>query len=346
MFYFLGLFGYLYAQNFLGTTPDNILVAFPVTDHYILVGRIGYCFTLVFAIPLALLPCREALSGLPAQIMTWKRDDELIRKYRQVTEMRDKTGAHLIINGVDFDESEPVLVSGDPKQRHGAKVYGSCYVSGDDSRGTLTAATALSVETAASSGASTTNEDTEETTSGSSSEELPPSGGMLPVVLDMTASKEFINDEYVDEQGELHHRYNEHGENHHHAAVTAAAGSVVVGLDNKEKEWKQVLSHYACTALIVAFTYTVAVLVPSVSVIWSICGSSMAVWIAFIVPTACYLKIREHKGLTHQACGAWILLLFSLVAMVICTNEAVKNAVLILSSNPHTTDASEMPQSL
>jgi amino acid permease len=333
MFYLVGLFGYVYAQNVNGVTPDNILVAFPVTDHYILVGRIGYCLTLVFAIPLALLPCREALSGLPAQIMAWKRDNELIRKYRQVSEIRAKTGPHLIINGVDFDENEPVLISEDLKQRHGAMLYGSCDVSGDGVVTPTAAATtvATSVETVASSDASTTHDDTEETTMGSSSPEdfvvaTRPSGGGIPVVLDMTAAKEFINDEYVDEHGELHHRYHEHGENHHHAAASGGGDGVDAGLDNTGEDWNQVLTHYACTASIVAFTYTAAVLVPGVSVIWSICGSSMAVWIAFIVPTACFLKIREHKGLTIQACGAWILLLFSLVAMVICTQEAVKNA--------------------
>jgi hypothetical protein len=274
-----------------------------------MVGRIGYCLTLVFAIPLALLPCREALSGLPGQIMAWKRDDELIRKYRRVADVaREKTGAHLIINGVDFDED-------DPRQQHGAMLYGSCDISDHPTATTVSP----SVETVGSSGAST-NDGTEETIGSSEDFVATPSGGIIPVV-DMTAAKQFINDEYIDEHGELHHRHHEHGENHPHSA-----GGVVGSLDNIEEGWKQVLTHYASTASILAFTYTAAVLVPGVSAVWSICGSSMAVWIAFIVPTACFLKIREHKGLTNQACGAWILLLFSLVAMVICTKEAVKNA--------------------
>jgi hypothetical protein len=85
--------------------------------------------------------------------------------------------------------------------------------------------------------------------------------------------------------------------------------------------------HWISTGLLLTVTYVTAISVPGVAAVWSIFGSSMALFIAFVVPTACYLQILKHKGLTVQSLFAWVLLIASLAAMVLCTRQAVSNAI-------------------
>ena len=61
-----------------------------------------------------------------------------------------------------------------------------------------------------------------------------------------------------------------------------------------------------------------------VAVVWAILGSSLGMMIGFIVPSACYLKIRQHKGLMRRpSFGALILSLFSTAVAVACTVHAL-----------------------
>ena len=66
--YVFGLVGYLYAYD---DTRGNILLNFDPTDRVILLGRIGYGVTLLAAIPMVVLPCRDALLSLAPQF-SWK----------------------------------------------------------------------------------------------------------------------------------------------------------------------------------------------------------------------------------------------------------------------------------
>ena len=77
---------------------------------------------------------------------------------------------------------------------------------------------------------------------------------------------------------------------------------------------------------VAGFGYTAAVSVPGVGFVWSLLGSSMAILIAFIVPTTCYLKIREHKRMNPRSVSAWILLLISIVVAPVCTQQAIMNS--------------------
>lgn len=58
LYYIFGLAGYFYAKS---SVRGNILLNFPFDDHLILIGRIGCGITIAFALPIVLLPCREAL---------------------------------------------------------------------------------------------------------------------------------------------------------------------------------------------------------------------------------------------------------------------------------------------
>lgn len=83
--------------------------------------------------------------------------------------------------------------------------------------------------------------------------------------------------------------------------------------------------HVLSTTAILVSTYVMAVAVPGVGVVWSIAGSSMAMIIGFIIPAACYLKIRLKKSINPRSIGAFILLVFSIVASFVCTSQTISN---------------------
>ena len=301
LFFGVGLCGYLYTAD--TQTPDNIMLAFEMSDTAILAGRIGFCFTLLFGLPLVLLPTREAIVSLPGQIRAWKEDTQMVHEYEALNEAYNETHSvdsssstadatsttssktlsvaptqhtksqnfpHLVINGVDFDGPEPHLISADPQQRHGtAIVYGSF----------------------------------EPTISERTS--LPASSSMDDV--------KNLQKEGVASFGAAIPRSDEQ--------------SQPVNKKMQSEGWKESLGHVTVTLLILAATYTAAIMVPGVASVWSIVGSSMAIWIAFVVPTACFLQIRQHKGLTMQALYAWLLLIASIISMIVCTKQAVHNAI-------------------
>lgn len=124
LFYAVGLGGYLYAMD---KTLDNILLYFLLHDPAILVGRLGFCFMLLFGLPLILLPCRKAFLQIGPQLKAWRLDTVLAHEFETVDEeQRQHHGAHLVNNRVDFDEADPVLVTDDLAKQHTTMLtYGS-----------------------------------------------------------------------------------------------------------------------------------------------------------------------------------------------------------------------------
>ena len=87
------------------------------------------------------------------------------------------------------------------------------------------------------------------------------------------------------------------------------------------------LSHYGSTLLITTSCYFGAVAVSGVAVVWSFIGSSMAFFIAFILPCGCFI-VTESAVPTVAEGGdrkdkwivvAWAVLAFSIVGTVVCT---------------------------
>lgn len=105
LFFTVGIFGYLYAYN---ETRDNILLNFPLSAKSIMIGRIGYGFTIMFGMPLVFLPCRAAILSLPTQIQEWREAVEHVEE-GGVQAMMKGTKNH-IPNGVTFDEECPLLL--------------------------------------------------------------------------------------------------------------------------------------------------------------------------------------------------------------------------------------------
>lgn len=81
--------------------------------------------------------------------------------------------------------------------------------------------------------------------------------------------------------------------------------------------------HSASTLGLILLAYAVGISVPGVAVVWSVVGSSMALFIGFTIPSACYLKIRSRKRLNPRSLSAWLLLIFSLVASIVCTSQTL-----------------------
>ena len=75
MFLAFGVSGYLYSY---GDTKDNILLNFDPSDRVVLLGRFGLGITLIAGCPMIVLPCREAMLILPAQIRKWRYERSAI----------------------------------------------------------------------------------------------------------------------------------------------------------------------------------------------------------------------------------------------------------------------------
>jgi len=91
--------------------------------------------------------------------------------------------------------------------------------------------------------------------------------------------------------------------------------------------------HYGSTFLIVLCCYLGAVAAPGVAIVWSLCGSSMAFLIAFILPAACYLRIQRKTQRSHRnrsmIAFSWILLFVSLGAAIACTIQTISRILRV-----------------
>ena len=248
---------------------------------YVLAGRMGYCLTLLFGVPLILLPCREAWTSLPSQLRDWRVDQALIAEYEQ----RNQSDDHFVVNGVDFDESYSFF----------RKSSSFAFRNGNQT-----------------SSSSDEEEDNE-----FALRSLPKARSVLTEFPE--GSLHSVQESEGDESGALLTRQQpvvHEGDN------PADENQGTCECDHNDK-----LAHWAATLAILSMAYVTAISVPGVATVWSIFGSSMALFIAFVVPTACYLEIHKHKGLTGKAFFAWVLLILSLGAMVLCTYQAVSNAI-------------------
>ncbi len=86
--------------------------------------------------------------------------------------------------------------------------------------------------------------------------------------------------------------------------------------------------HYFTTIAIALVCYVVAIRVPGVAFVWSLCGSFMAFLIAFILPAACYLEIqRSHPSVVVKSQAwigfSWFLIVTSAISSIACTLQTM-----------------------
>ena len=82
--------------------------------------------------------------------------------------------------------------------------------------------------------------------------------------------------------------------------------------------------HFVTSVFIEIYVFSIAVSVPGVAVVWSVIGSSLGMIIGFIIPCACYLKIRGKKGTCRSTnLGALALMIFSVVIAIVCSIQTI-----------------------
>jgi amino acid permease len=85
--------------------------------------------------------------------------------------------------------------------------------------------------------------------------------------------------------------------------------------------------HALLTLGIIGTSILLAVNVPAITLIWSLMGSSVALLIAYIIPTACYLRIRGGSGNAGlRRMMAWALLIGASIMCVVCTSQSIATA--------------------
>jgi len=234
--YLFSLGGYFYAYD---QTDGNILLNFDPTDKIIFLGRIGCGVCTMFAMPMSLLPCRDALLSLPIHFnewLEWRKMSNEQRDYNLKAEQimltprlnRRQNGekAHLI--------SKPPLLCKSPL--------------------------------------------------------LSPAFRRSPTSTSKTSL-------------EISYGYSE---------------------GHQTKECKSFI-HICSTLTILFLCYIGAVIAPGVAIVWSLCGSSLAFLVQYIIPAACYIKIRaKRKGhFRTNILFAWILLWTSILGAIACTAQTV-----------------------
>mmetsp|Transcript_5528 Transcript_5528/g.7619 ORF Transcript_5528/g.7619 Transcript_5528/m.7619 type:complete len:490 (+) Transcript_5528:240-1709(+) len=101
-------------------------------------------------------------------------------------------------------------------------------------------------------------------------------------------------------------------------------------LDKKDKccgDPCGLLTHVMSTVGIVVFALYLAICIPGVAVVWSIAGSTLGLLFSFVLPAACYLKMRWEKKHSKVKVGAMIMLVLSSILMVFCTIQSVSRAL-------------------
>jgi len=87
---------------------------------------------------------------------------------------------------------------------------------------------------------------------------------------------------------------------------------------------KEEVIHLAATFGILVACYVAAILANGVEIVWDISGSSMVFLIQFILPAACYVKLKLRS--TRRKSGkhlvlAWALLILGIVMAILCTTQ-------------------------
>jgi hypothetical protein len=237
-----GLAGYWCARD---ATEGNILLNFDFGDPVILAGRMGCGITILLAMAMVTLPCRESALVLWAQIIVARSNKPSGTNSQVVPEPHEDY----------FRQAE--------EQRNGS----------------------------------------------SDSEEMP------LVTKESSTSSETVNTN-----------------SHRRHTTDPKESSLVVWEDlvvSSQKEWWM---RMGSTVGIVSVCYLGAVAAPGVAIVWSLCGSSMAYIIAFILPAACYIRVmrqpqilQDETTMTPSAWifWSWILLIFSVLCAMACTTQTI-----------------------
>jgi len=110
---------------------------------------------------------------------------------------------------------------------------------------------------------------------------------------------------------------------------SAGRSSILIRNDpiTSDYVFRNTLAHYGSTLVITGACYLGAVAVSGVAVVWSFIGSSMAFFIAFVLPCGCFVVVEGAVPTAAEGGDrrsdlvriAWAILWFSVVGAVVCT---------------------------
>ena len=83
----------------------------------------------------------------------------------------------------------------------------------------------------------------------------------------------------------------------------------------------------ALTVAIVAGVYVCALVVPAVEKVWALCGSSVCIAVAFILPTSYYLEVRAAKYAPLRKGAARVVLVAAVAMALVCTGSGALSIV-------------------
>jgi amino acid permease len=78
------------------------------------------------------------------------------------------------------------------------------------------------------------------------------------------------------------------------------------------------------TTFLVVVIVSVGVSVDNVVIVWNFCGSTVAILVSLILPALFYLRIRRPTRQSSMTIPAYILLVFGVISLVLCTVGAIK----------------------
>ena len=105
------------------------------------------------------------------------------------------------------------------------------------------------------------------------------------------------------------------------AAAAAAASAVAAALEPSDRDSN--MRHIVLTVLVVGGSLVIALQVQSVVTIWSIAGSTVAMMIAYVLPSVFYIRLRAGRPCNRRIVAAWVLLVGSVILMGLSTWQAV-----------------------
>ena len=79
------------------------------------------------------------------------------------------------------------------------------------------------------------------------------------------------------------------------------------------------------TIFLTAITIIIAVETPQVSTVWTWAGSSVSLFVGFVIPTISYIVFSQKKHLDYDSSQyiAWALLIYSVIVMILCTTNNI-----------------------
>jgi hypothetical protein len=330
----IGLFGYIYARDF---TDGNILNNFSSKDPLATVGRIALAFCIISGIPMIVLPSRGLLGKMvhilfPGLVATSamrynasetsaspstsrSRSDQtallddphgsLLRSMRS-----DGGGERIDLDADAHDPREPTVDSDSEVEEYSV-----------DPRGFTTPRRTLS------------DNSVKADYFGSSA----PSSGQKPT--NLLASRPTLQENTplmvaTEPSASLARNYSSSSKTPTLTHANGGGDSLDLDLPNENPEL--LFTERALTLQTFAICFSAlffSMKIASVATLWNLVGSSACIILGFILPSACYLRIRRHKPLGLRMAAAWCLLFFGIASFWVCSSQTL-TTIMTLTQAP------------